>query len=67
MRSAVEECWILSENCSRWAEENRDDATRLAFRGHTAATAILCGLLQGMWRPSPGIPTRPSATAQASD
>mgnify|MGYP001278553857 CR=1 FL=1 len=32
MRSAAEECWILSENCSRWAEESRDDATRLAFR-----------------------------------
>ena len=29
--------------------------------------AILCGPLQGKWRPSPGIPTRPSATAQASD
>ena len=32
MRSAAEECWILSENRSRWAEESLDDATRLAFR-----------------------------------
>jgi hypothetical protein len=32
MTSSAVDCWRLSGDCSRWAEESRDDATRLAFR-----------------------------------
>ena len=45
------------------------EAREAVGKGGLAKTrpAILCGPLQGMSRPSPGVPTRPSATAQASD
>jgi hypothetical protein len=32
MSSSADECWRLSGDCSRWAEESHDNATRLAFR-----------------------------------
>ena len=32
MPSAADECWRLSGDCSRWAEECSDNAARLAFR-----------------------------------
>ncbi len=32
MTSSADHCWRLSGDCSRWAEESRDNATRLAFR-----------------------------------
>lgn len=32
MPSSAEECWRLSGDCARWAEESRDNTARLAFR-----------------------------------
>jgi hypothetical protein len=32
MTSLANDCWRLSGYCSRWAQESRDNATRLAFR-----------------------------------
>jgi hypothetical protein len=41
MPSAADDCWRLSADCSHWAEESRDKATRLAFRQMATAWAGL--------------------------
>jgi hypothetical protein len=41
MPSAADDCWRLSGDCSRWAEGNRDNAARLAFRQMATAWAKL--------------------------
>jgi hypothetical protein len=41
MPSAADDCWRLSADCSHWAEESRDKATRIAFRQMATAWAGL--------------------------
>ena len=38
---SADDCWKLSADCSRWAEESRDNAARLAFRQMATAWAGL--------------------------
>ena len=41
MTSSAEDCWRLSEDCSRWAVESRDSTARSAFRQMATAWAQL--------------------------
>ena len=41
MQSPADECWRIAAECGHWAEESRDEATRLAFRQMAKAWAEL--------------------------
>jgi hypothetical protein len=41
MQSSADECWKIAAECGHWAEESRDEATRLAFRQMAKAWAEL--------------------------
>jgi hypothetical protein len=41
MQSSADDCWRIAAECRHWAEESRDEATRLAFRQMAKAWAQL--------------------------
>ena len=41
MQSSADDCWKIAAECGHWAEESRDEATRLAFRQMAKAWAQL--------------------------
>jgi hypothetical protein len=41
MQSSADECWKIAAECGNWAEESRDEATRIAFRQMAKAWAEL--------------------------
>lgn len=41
MQSSADDCWKMAAECGHWAEESRDEATRLAFRQMAKAWAQL--------------------------